>query len=148
MTVHDYGIEAGTRAFLVMELLEGATLREELRARRRLDARRVVEIFRGLCSAVEAAHARQLIHRDLKPENIYLARGAGDTGETVKVLDFGIAKFLPGSTEPAEMPNASRDGYRRPRGHTRLPLARTTARRGAGRVVGPVGACASPPTNR
>ena len=75
VTVHDYGIESGTRAFLVMELLEGSTLREELRARRRLEAARVVQIFRGLCDAVEAAHARQLIHRDLKPENIYLARG-------------------------------------------------------------------------
>jgi len=97
VAVHDYGIEAGTRAFLVMELLEGATLRDELRARERLDAASVMRIFRGLCSAVGAAHARQLIHRDLKPENIFLARTGGEATETVKVLDFGIAKFLPGS---------------------------------------------------
>ncbi|RPJ54220.1 MAG: serine/threonine protein kinase, partial [Acidobacteria bacterium] len=58
VTVHDYGIEAGTRAFLVMELLEGATLRDELRARGRLDAASVMRIFRGLCIAVGAAHAR------------------------------------------------------------------------------------------
>ena len=49
-----------------------------------------------MCAAVEAAHRRQLIHRDLKPENIFLLRPDGvDKGEeTVKVLDFGIAKFL------------------------------------------------------
>ena len=105
VTVYDYGIEAGTRAFLVMELLEGATLRDELRARGRLDAASVTRIFRGLCSAVGAAHARQLIHRDLKPENIYLARTGGGGTETVKVLDFGIAKFLPGSTESAKAAN-------------------------------------------
>jgi eukaryotic-like serine/threonine-protein kinase len=102
VTVHDCGIEGGTRAFLVMELLEGATLRDELRTRRRLDAGRVVGVFQGLCAAVEAAHRRQLIHRDLKPENIFLARGPGGDGETVKVLDFGIAKFLPGSEDRPE----------------------------------------------
>lgn len=46
---------------------------------------------------MEAAHRRQLIHRDLKPENIFLARG--ETGEVPKVLDFGIAKFLPAASE-------------------------------------------------
>ncbi len=96
VTVYDYGVEAGTRAFLVMELLEGATLRDELRRGGGWMPARWSEIFRGLCSAVEAAHARHLIHRDLKPENIFLARGGGGGGETVKVLDFGIAKFLPG----------------------------------------------------
>jgi len=105
VTVHDYGIDAGTRAFLVMELLEGATLREELRARQRLDPVRVAGIFRGLCSAVEAAHLRQLIHRDLKPENVFLVRTGDATSETVKVLDFGIAKFLPGFEEGGDTLN-------------------------------------------
>ena len=99
VAVYDYGIEAGARAFLVMELLTGVTLRDQLRSRQRLDAALVIRIFRGLCDAVEAAHLRRLIHRDLKPENIFLACD-GDTGsEVVKVLDFGIAKFLPGSEE-------------------------------------------------
>ena len=101
VAVHDYGIEAGTRAFLVMELLTGVTLRDELRSRQRLEAAPVIRIFRGLCDAVEAAHLRRLIHRDLKPENIFLASD-GDTGsDVVKVLDFGIAKFLPGPEERA-----------------------------------------------
>jgi serine/threonine-protein kinase len=96
VTVHDYGVETGKRAFLVMELLEGVTLRDELKRRKRLELPRTLEICRGVCAAVEAAHRRQLIHRDLKPENIFLLRPEGvDEGEeTVKVLDFGIAKFL------------------------------------------------------
>ena len=94
VTVHDYGVEADTRGFLVMELLEGRSLRDELQLHGRLDPSRARWILRGVCAAVEAAHRRQLIHRDLKPENIFLAEGGDASGEVVKVLDFGIAKFL------------------------------------------------------
>jgi serine/threonine-protein kinase len=97
VTVYDFGSIAETRAFLVMELLEGATLREELRAQKRVPPARVVEIMRGVCAAVQAAHRRQLVHRDLKPENIFLSRS--EVGEVPKVLDFGIAKFLPAATQ-------------------------------------------------
>jgi serine/threonine-protein kinase len=95
VTVHDFGVESGTRAFLVMELLEGVTLRDELNRLGRLPPARVVEIFRGVCAAAEAAHQRQLIHRDLKPENIFLVRAGDGKNEIVKVLDFGIAKLVP-----------------------------------------------------
>ncbi len=97
VTVHDFGVAADSRAFLVMELLEGVTLRDELKQRSRLAPPRTLEILRGVCAAVEAGHRRQLIHRDLKPENIFLARD--DTEEVTKVLDFGIAKFLPSATQ-------------------------------------------------
>jgi len=93
VTVHDFGLAAGTRAFLVMELLSGATLREELQKERRLAPPRALRILRCVCAAVEAAHKSQLLHRDLKPENIFLVRS--DSQEIAKVLDFGIAKFLP-----------------------------------------------------
>jgi serine/threonine-protein kinase len=93
VTVYDFGVEAGQRVFLVMELLEGITLRQELRARKRLDAVRTLELFEGICAGVEAAHARGLIHRDLKPENIFLSNKDGK--ELVKITDFGIAKSLP-----------------------------------------------------
>ncbi len=93
VTVHDYGVTDEGRAFLVMELLDGLALRDELRREGRLSAGRTQEILRGVCAAAEAAHRRQLIHRDLKPENIFLARAGGV--ETAKVLDFGIAKVLP-----------------------------------------------------
>ena len=92
VTIYDFGVAANTRAFLVMELLEGVALRDEMKLAGRLAVARVCGVMRDVCAAVEAAHHRQLVHRDLKPENIFLARG--ETGETAKVLDFGIAKFL------------------------------------------------------
>jgi tRNA A-37 threonylcarbamoyl transferase component Bud32 len=97
VTVYDFGVEAGQRIFLVMELLEGITLRQEMRARKRLDPARTLELFEGICAGVEAAHARALIHRDLKPENIFLSRK--DTKEFVKITDFGIAKSIPLSSD-------------------------------------------------
>jgi tRNA A-37 threonylcarbamoyl transferase component Bud32 len=104
VTVHDYGVAEERHAFLVMELLQGSTLRDELKRLSRLDPARVAEIFRGVCAGVDAAHRRQIIHRDLKPENIFLARSEGfdKPGETVKVLDFGIAKILSVPDELAE----------------------------------------------
>jgi len=78
VTVFDFGL-AGSHAFLVMELLEGTTLREEIRSHGRLMPLRTVEIMRGVCAAVEAAHQRRLIHRDLMPENVFLVRA--QTGE-------------------------------------------------------------------
>ena len=91
VTVYDFGMTAVARAFLVMELLEGATLRDELR-RGHFAPSRALAVMRGVCGAMEAGHRRQLLHRDLKPENIMLTRH-GD-GEIAKVLDFGVAKAL------------------------------------------------------
>ena len=74
--VYDFGVERGGRPFLVMELLEGGTLRERLTSGAPMDRSEVLQILRGVCSALAAAHARALVHRDLKPENIYLQRHA------------------------------------------------------------------------
>ncbi len=95
VTIHDFGIIQGARAFLVMERLDGITLREAIVRQGPLDAARVLAIMRGVCRAVESAHRRNLVHRDLKPENVFLA--SNDGAETPKVLDFGIAKVLAGS---------------------------------------------------
>jgi eukaryotic-like serine/threonine-protein kinase len=91
VTVHDFGV-AGGHAFLVMELLDGRTLRDVLRAEERVGPQRALAILRDVTAAVEAAHRRQLVHRDLKPENICLV--SYGSGETAKVLDFGIAKVF------------------------------------------------------
>jgi hypothetical protein len=99
VTVFDFGVIGDSRAFLVMERLEGTTLRDEI-SRGPLEHARVLAIMRGVCGAVDAAHRRQLIHRDLKPENVFLARSDG--GESPKVLDFGIAKALSGSYSHAD----------------------------------------------
>jgi tRNA A-37 threonylcarbamoyl transferase component Bud32/NADH:ubiquinone oxidoreductase subunit K len=96
VTIHDFGVVMQTRAFLVMELLRGVTLRDEMRAQPRLEPARVVAVLRDLAAAVDAAHARHLVHRDLKPENVFLA---GDAHDQVKLLDFGLAKFLAGDSE-------------------------------------------------
>jgi tRNA A-37 threonylcarbamoyl transferase component Bud32 len=91
VTIFDFGLSGGS-AFLVMELLLGRTLRDEMHEHGRLPVLRVIEILRSIGSAIEAAHSRRLVHRDLKPENIFVCRTAAD--EVVKVLDFGISRFV------------------------------------------------------
>ena len=93
VTVHDFGVTSGgTRGFLVMELLAGRTLRDELRERSTMTPRETIAVMRDVCAAVDAAHRDQLVHRDLKPENIFLVDADG--ARRAKVLDFGIAKIL------------------------------------------------------
>jgi serine/threonine-protein kinase len=92
VTVHDFGVDPSQRVFLVMELLEGITLREEFRQKTRLTPERTLELFAGVCAGIGAAHARGLVHRDLKPENIFVSRP--NATELVKITDFGIAKVL------------------------------------------------------
>jgi serine/threonine protein kinase len=76
-----------------MELLEGRTLRSELR-RGPLSLGRALGIAVQVCEALAAAHAAGIIHRDIKPDNVFLQ--TGKDGEVVKILDFGIAKLLDG----------------------------------------------------
>jgi len=97
VTIFDFGVDPTQRVFLVMELLEGKTLRDEMRQKKRLSSTRTLELFEGICAGVGTAHAQGLIHRDLKPENIFLAKV--DSREVVKITDFGIAKVLPGAPE-------------------------------------------------
>jgi serine/threonine protein kinase len=91
--IFDVGTTGQGRAFLIMELLEGETLRQAL-VRGRMHATRVAELGRQLASVLEATHAVGITHRDLKPDNIFLVPDAQVAGGTrVKVLDFGIAKL-------------------------------------------------------
>jgi serine/threonine-protein kinase len=92
VTIHDFGVDENQRAFLVMELLRGSTLREELVRSGRLSLDRASAILSGVCAAVDAAHRQRLLHRDLKPENIFLVKSEGL--ETVKILDFGLVKSV------------------------------------------------------
>jgi hypothetical protein len=98
VTVHDVGVSAG-HPFLVMELLDGPTLRDVLRQEHRLDPERAIRILRDVASAVQAAHQRGLVHRDLKPENVALVDHEGR--ETAKVLDFGLARAV--RSDPGEL---------------------------------------------
>ena len=85
LSVYDVGVQDGT-PFLVMELLEGETLRERLN-RGPLGVRKSVEVGLQVAHGLAAAHERGIVHRDLKPENIFITRD----GHT-KLLDFGLAK--------------------------------------------------------
>ncbi|MBX7222922.1 MAG: serine/threonine protein kinase, partial [Blastocatellia bacterium] len=79
-------------AYLVMELLEGYSLWEELQKCGYLSLRRPAEILTPVCQALAEAHRLGIVHRDIKPANIFLHR-TGE-GEVVKVVDFGIAKLV------------------------------------------------------
>ncbi|HET7544056.1 MAG TPA: protein kinase [Polyangiaceae bacterium] len=96
--VSDAG-ELDGMVYIVMEKLEGANLREMMRELGPLTLIEALTIALPVAEALEAAHAMNVIHRDLKPENIFLL-----PGNVVKVLDFGIAKFLHG-----EHPTTQRD---------------------------------------
>jgi len=87
----DFGTDDGV-AFIAMELLVGESLAARLERERRLSAHDVREIVRQTASALDLAHRERVVHRDIKPSNLFLAR-EGDH-ELVKVLDFGIAKWL------------------------------------------------------
>jgi len=78
--------------YLVMELLEGHSLEEELKRHGRLSPRRCGEIVLPVCDVLSEAHSLGIIHRDVKPQNVFLHRGR--QREVVKVLDFGIAKLV------------------------------------------------------
>ncbi len=97
VTVYDFGVASGTRAFLVMEILEGSTLRERLKVEKRFATEKLLCVVRDLCAALGAAHRRRLVHRDLKPENVFLV--SSESGEVAKILDFGLAKFVAGPNE-------------------------------------------------
>jgi DNA-binding response OmpR family regulator len=92
VTVIDFGVSAAGIAYLVMELLEGRTLKEVLQEQGRLPIERCAEILRPVCEALAEAHDANVVHRDVKPDNIFLH--AGEHGEVIKVVDFGIAKLF------------------------------------------------------
>jgi serine/threonine protein kinase len=87
VTVHDFG-QAGGFYFLLMEFIDGANLRQLLRARK-FTPEEALAIVPALCDALQFAHERRIIHRDIKPENVLL-----DKAGRVKIADFGIAKIL------------------------------------------------------
>jgi serine/threonine-protein kinase len=92
--VQDYGYHRDDRAYIVMEYLEGETLKQRLQTRGILPLESAVRIVRSVAGAVGAAHAQGITHRDLKPDNIFLVPDPEmPGGERVKVLDFGLAKL-------------------------------------------------------
>ncbi len=79
------------RPLIIMEFVEGETLRALLDEQGPLSIPRAVSIARQACAGLAAAHSRGIVHRDVKPENLMLTRRADDS-DWVKVVDFGIAR--------------------------------------------------------
>jgi len=94
--VMDFGVEERPPhavPYLVTEFLRGEPLSALLARQQRLSLEEIVRIVSSVCEAVEEAHQVGVIHRDLKPSNIFIEQ-LRDGSEVVKVLDFGIAKFV------------------------------------------------------
>jgi serine/threonine protein kinase len=89
--VTDYGIGQGNTPFLVMELVEGLTVREMLSRDGPFTIERVANILHQACGALEVAHSVGVIHRDVKPDNIIISEYDGR--DWVEVVDFGVAKI-------------------------------------------------------
>jgi serine/threonine-protein kinase len=92
-SISDYWVADDGRHCLLMQLLQGRTLAQELQARTRLPVSEVAQYGCEALDALVAAHAKGLIHRDIKPENLYLHE-TQNAGVQLKLLDFGLARVL------------------------------------------------------
>src|ERR1700712_3949936 len=88
-TGEDPGPDGTAIPFIVMEFVEGRTLRDIVKSEGRLPPRRVLEIISEVCGALDFSHRNGIIHRDIKPANVMITRAGA-----VKVMDFGIARAL------------------------------------------------------
>ena len=99
--VLDVGTLPDGQPFIVMEHLQGEDLASRLSRTGPLPVRAAIDYLLETCEAVAEAHALGIVHRDLKPANLFLQRRASGA-VTVKVLDFGVARFLSGYAEGTE----------------------------------------------
>lgn len=113
VNVYDVGEENGI-FYIVMELVEGITLKKYIEKKARLSFREAVSIAIQACMGIEAAHKNHIIHRDIKPQNIIISKDG-----KVKVTDFGIAKAATSNTITSNVmgsvhytsPEQARGGY-------------------------------------
>jgi serine/threonine-protein kinase len=89
--IYDFGVTDDGLVYLVMELVEGESLRHVIRGQGPLTPSAAAEVMRQACAAIDEAHQRSIIHRDIKPDNIIVQTVGNNL--RVKVLDFGIAKL-------------------------------------------------------
>ncbi|MFY9113969.1 MAG: Stk1 family PASTA domain-containing Ser/Thr kinase [Dethiobacteria bacterium] len=92
INIHDVG-EEGDIHYIVMEYVQGKTLKDLIREKQRLPADEAMEIFRQITEAILHAHSNKVIHRDIKPQNILISRSG-----QIKVTDFGIALAVNAAT--------------------------------------------------
>ena len=92
VNVYDVGVDRGLY-YMVMELVEGITLKEYIAKKEKLTPKEVISITLQVCAGMEAVHKGHIIHRDIKPQNIIISNEG-----KVKVTDFGIAKAASSNT--------------------------------------------------
>ena len=92
VNIYDVGEENGIY-YIVMELIEGITLKKYIERRKKLEIRESIEVAMQVARGLEAAHAEHIIHRDIKPQNIMISKDG-----KVKVTDFGIARAASSQT--------------------------------------------------
>jgi serine/threonine protein kinase len=103
IAVNDFGVLDDQTPFLVMELVSGETLAERLKRKTSLPAKEAIPIFVQICFALAHAHTIGVVHRDIKPSNIMLLDDmTPGTEGSVKIVDFGIAKFAAADGEEAQ----------------------------------------------
>jgi tRNA A-37 threonylcarbamoyl transferase component Bud32 len=107
VAVTDSGIDDGL-PYLVMELLQGKTLADVI-TEGSLPSSRALDIARQLLRGLAFAHAKGIVHRDLKPANVFL-QALPDQADHVKLLDFGMAKFLEASASRSVVDNLTQEG--------------------------------------
>ena len=113
VNVYDVGEESGTY-YIVMELVEGITLKQYIEKKARLSVKEAISIAIQVSMGIEAAHRNHIIHRDIKPQNIMISKDG-----KVKVTDFGIAKAVTSNTITSNVmgsvhytsPEQARGGY-------------------------------------
>ncbi len=103
--VKSFALLADGRPFIVMEPLSGDTLESEIQTRERLPLVEALRYGLQLASALAAAHALGIVHRDIKPNNLFLHHDY-DGLKVLKVLDFGVARILPGFSDNSPVPLA------------------------------------------
>lgn len=91
VSIYDFGVTSGGLVYLVMELVEGQSLREIIKRQGPLTPSAAADVISQVCAALDEAHRQHIVHRDLKPDNIVVQPMIN--GLRVKVLDFGIAKL-------------------------------------------------------
>ena len=92
--IFDYGVDNNV-PYIAMELLHGESLAQRLKVRRTLPQPEVTRLLTHVARAIDKAHRAGILHRDMKPDNVFICKGEDeDDDETVKVLDFGVAKAL------------------------------------------------------
>ena len=113
VAVYDYGVTAEGLFYYVMELLEGITLAQLVQIYGPQPAGRVIHFLRQACLSLTEAHGNGLIHRDLKPENLMICRRGG-VPDTLKVLDFGLARMVTQDSDPSQSSLAGTPRYMSP----------------------------------